>query len=138
MKLKIKKNFLSKISNNIIIKYINNICNKCNMSESHTNIIDNLSISDFRNTLENNNGLVFIKFGATWCKPCKVIKSLVNGYFSTVPENVLCYDLDVDENMDLYGYMKKNRVTHGIPVILCYVKGNLMPTRSFGDLRLKH
>ena len=20
----------------------------------------------------------------------------------------------------------------------CYVKGNLMPTRSFGDLRLKH
>ena len=102
------------------------------MSESHNNIIENMSIEDFKYKLETNPGLLFIKFGATWCTPCKVIERVVHGYFASVPDNVLCYDLDVDDNIDLYGFMKKSRVTRGIPVILCYVKGDvgIMPSDS--------
>ena len=28
--------------------------------------------NDFFNLLEVNPGLIIIKFGATWCKPCKI------------------------------------------------------------------
>ena len=38
--------------------------------------------------------------------------------------NVLCCDLDVDECDDLYAMMKSKRMVNGIPVILCYKKGN--------------
>ncbi len=106
------------------------------------NIINELSVPDFKLLLQANPGLIFIKFGATWCKPCRVIDDIVHQYFMSVPSNVVCATLDIDDNMDLYGFMKKNRVTHGIPVILCYIKGELgiMPFDSVtgGDLLQVH
>ena len=38
---------------------------------------------------------------------------------------VLCCDIDVDESFDLYSYMKSKKMTNGIPVIMCYLKGNI-------------
>ena len=40
-----------------------------------------VSRSDLGAILEKNNGVIIIKFTATWCGPCKKIEALVNQYF---------------------------------------------------------
>jgi thioredoxin 1 len=100
---------------------------------SNKQIIKHISNKDdFLYLLQNNPGLILLKFGATWCNPCKVIDPVIYEFFNNTPEKVICVSLDVDENFELYGYMKKSRVTNGIPVILCYAVGNVnvMPTDS--------
>lgn len=79
----------------------------------------------FLNLLKVNPGLIVIKIGATWCGPCKKIKHIVEGFFASSPENVMCADIDADESFDLYSFLKSKRMVNGIPVILCYKKGNL-------------
>ena len=80
---------------------------------------------EFLELLGYNPGLVIVKFGATWCSPCKIIKQPVYDYFMDSPETVICADVDVDESFDLYACLKKNQMVNGIPVILCYKKGNI-------------
>lgn len=78
----------------------------------------------FTRLLENNPGLVIIKLGATWCGPCKKIKPVVDAFFASSPDTVICGDIDVDESFDLYTYFKSKRMVNGIPVLLCFKKGN--------------
>ena len=79
----------------------------------------------FLNLLKKNTGLVVVKLGATWCGPCKKIAHIVDAFFASSPPNVICADIDVDESMDLYSYLKSKRMVNGIPVILCYKRGNV-------------
>ena len=78
----------------------------------------------FLDLLGHNPGLIIIKFGATWCGPCKQIAPMIHNFFSSSPENVICADIDVDDSFDLYSYLKSKRMINGIPVVLCYKKGN--------------
>jgi len=80
--------------------------------------------NEFLTLLKANPGLVVMKLGATWCGPCKQIAHVVEGFFASSPANVVCADIDVDQSIDLYAYLKKNRMVNGIPVILLYKKGN--------------
>lgn len=82
------------------------------------------SRDDFLNLLKVNPGLIIVKFGADWCKPCKTIKPIVESFFISSPPNVLCCDVDVDESFDLYSLLKFKKITNGIPTMLVYIKGN--------------
>ena len=79
---------------------------------------------DFLNLLSKNPGLVILKLGATWCGPCKRIKPVVDAFFASSPDSVVCCDVDVDESFDLYAYLKSKKMVNGVPVIMCYKKGN--------------
>lgn len=79
----------------------------------------------FISLLENNPGLILVKLGASWCGPCKRIKNVVDSFFASSPDNVICCDIDVDESFDLYSFLKSKKMVNGIPVILCYKKGNV-------------
>jgi thioredoxin-like negative regulator of GroEL len=79
---------------------------------------------EFLTLLKHNPGLVIIKLGAKWCGPCKKIAHIVDAFFVSSPPNVICADIDVDESMDLYAYLKQRRMVNGIPVMLMYKKGN--------------
>ena len=71
-----------------------------------------------------NPGLIIIKVGATWCKPCHAIKDIVHGFFATSPDHVVCADIDVDESFDYYAFLKSRKVVNGIPAILVYTRDN--------------
>lgn len=78
----------------------------------------------FFTLLQHNTGLIVIKLGAEWCGPCKTIKSVVHGFFGSSPSEVICADIDVDKSFDFYSFLKSKKMVNGIPVMLCYKKGN--------------
>jgi thioredoxin-like negative regulator of GroEL len=79
----------------------------------------------FLDLLAKNPGLVIVKFGASWCGPCKKIEANLHNFFMSSPSNVICADIDVDESFDLYSCLKSKKMVNGIPVVLCYKKGNV-------------
>jgi hypothetical protein len=78
----------------------------------------------FFHLLGHNPGLIILKLGATWCGPCQQIKHIVHAFFASSPSNVVCGDIDVDESFDFYALLKSKKMVNGIPVMLCYKKGN--------------
>ena len=80
--------------------------------------------NDFMSALKVNPGVIIIKFGAKWCAPCKTIQETVYKNFQTMPENVICADIDIDENFDVYTFLKSKRMVNGIPAVLAYYKDN--------------
>jgi thiol-disulfide isomerase/thioredoxin len=78
----------------------------------------------FAELLKTNPGLFILKFGAEWCGPCKTINQGVQWYFEKMPQTVQCAIIDIDICLDLYSFLKSKRVVNGVPVILCYYKGN--------------
>ena len=78
----------------------------------------------FTDLLLENPGLLIIKFGAEWCSPCKLIEDDVKKAFDTMPDNVQCAIIDIDNNFDVYAYLKTRKMISGIPAILCYSDDN--------------
>lgn len=83
------------------------------------------SMDDFTRLMQNNPGLVIVKFGASWCGPCKRIQSQVHDFFAHSPDNVVCCDIDVDESFDVYTYFKRKRMIVGVPTLMCFRRGNM-------------
>ena len=72
-----------------------------------------------------NPGLILIKLGATWCGPCKKIEPLVNQWLQVMPQkHVQLALIDIDDNINLYSFLKKKRVVNGVPTILAYYPEN--------------
>ena len=74
--------------------------------------------------LPNNNGYIILKFTADWCGPCKSIKSLVEEKTKNLPSNVQYYEIDIDDNIDLFSFFKSKKMCRGIPALLAFKKGN--------------
>lgn len=84
------------------------------------------TLAKFNNILQNNSGLVIIKLGAEWCKPCRTIEPLVNEWFKRLNtiNLVQTYLVDIDDNFEVYAFLKNKKMLQGIPAILMYKKGN--------------
>lgn len=78
----------------------------------------------FFHLLQHNPGLIVLKLGSSWCQPCAKIKPAVEAFFATSPPEVICGDIDVDQSFDFYSFLKSKKMVNGIPVLLCYKKGN--------------
>ena len=81
----------------------------------------------FIQVLEENPGVVVVKYGATWCKPCKLIEPYLNEKKRTLRPNTAYYELDVDDDFDLYAHLKTKKQVKGVPVLLAFKKGNVTP-----------
>ena len=89
--------------------------------------ITNLPVPDrkeFAEMLEQNKSVLIFKFGAEWCAPCQKIKNDVHALMDKMPEEIICFDVDVDEAFDLYAYLKSKKIVNGVPCVLAYYAGN--------------
>jgi thiol-disulfide isomerase/thioredoxin len=100
-----------------------------NMSNNNE-VVSKIIVSGFENRqeflsfLSRNMGMIVIRFSATWCKPCKKIKPIVDCFFASSPDCVTCVDLDIDENMDVYSFLKSRKMISGVPTLMCYTSIN--------------
>lgn len=78
----------------------------------------------FFTLLQHNPGLIILKLGAKWCPGCVNIEKPVHAFFATSPPEVICGDIDVDQSFDFYSFLKSKKMVNGIPVLLCFKKGN--------------
>lgn len=87
-------------------------------------IIENVSI--FKEILIKNKGTIIIKLGANWCQPCQRIENVVQRRFTEMNnfDNVSTFIVDIDDNPDIYNFLRKKKMLIGIPAILMYKKGN--------------
>ena len=67
--------------------------------------------------------ILIIKFGAEWCGPCKKIAPNYYDFIKTAPANIIFADIDIDESIDLYITLKRNKMVSGIPVFFAYYGG---------------
>ena len=82
---------------------------------------------EFITLLKQHSGVIIIKFTAPWCTNCKKIDSYIHDQFVMATENsnnIYCFTMNVDNNFDLYAHLKYKKMVSGIPVLLCYKKGN--------------
>ena len=82
------------------------------------------SRQEFASLQQKNPGIIILKLGASWCGPCKRIQPVLDAFFASSPDTVVCCDVDVDESSDLYIYLKSKKMVNGIPAILLYKKNN--------------
>ena len=90
-----------------------------------------LTRETFRGLLEYNTKQIkhtILKLTAEWCRPCKTIKQLAIDQVSNITMRlerpVECYEVNVDNSLDFYAFMKQKRMVNGIPVFLFYKSGN--------------
>ena len=91
------------------------------MATVHTELEDREA---FQEILDANEGIIILKFGAEWCQPCKAISPYVQEMIGKLPPVFTVYDLDVDDNFEIYAYLKSKKMVTGIPAMLAYYKEN--------------
>ena len=91
------------------------------MATSTKQIITCMTPSNLQQLLTNASGsLIVIKFGAEWCKPCKLIKPTCEEWVKSCPSNIIYADIDIDESMDLYMAFKSKKMIKGVPTIFAF------------------
>ena len=89
-----------------------------------------LTRESFKGLLEFNSKKhkhTILKLTADWCRPCKMIKDIAVQQVATLSaleRPVECYEVNVDDSLDFYAFMKQKRMVNGIPVFLFYKSGN--------------
>jgi len=74
------------------------------------------------NEIVNQDKLILIKFGATWCGPCRSVDKELKSLAGELPADVEVLKVDVDENPDLAGEFQ---IT-GIPRMMLVRRGEVL------------
>ena len=91
------------------------------MATSTREIITSMTPNNLQQLLSTASGaLIVIKFGAEWCKPCKLIKPTCEEWVKTCHPNIIYADIDIDESMDLYMAFKNKKMIKGVPTIFAF------------------
>lgn len=92
------------------------------MANTQREIYTELTVENVK-TLQTSsppNTVLIIKFGAEWCNPCKTIKNTCEEWFTKLPPNVICADIDVDACLNLFMALKTKRMVKGVPSLLAW------------------
>ena len=74
-----------------------------------------------------NYEYIILKYSATWCKPCSVVKPIIEKELESIDKRLngvknkyIFVEVDVDECFDLYAFLKKQKMINGIPALFLY------------------
>ncbi|MDD4901006.1 MAG: thioredoxin [Patescibacteria group bacterium] len=82
-----------------------------------------LNQDNFKQEVENNNGLVLVDFFATWCGPCQIMSPIVEEMIKeNKDEKVKIGKLNIDEAQEISS--KYNVMS--IPTFLVFKKGKVV------------
>ena len=76
------------------------------------------------NVARANKKGVIVKFGASWCGPCRKMKPTWEAALPSLSDNWLIGDIDIDQSPDLYGKMKRFKMIRGVPTIMIWLPKN--------------
>ena len=84
-----------------------------------------LAKEEFESYLNNlGNKMVIIWFSAPWCAPCRKIKSTCEKKLEEINKlnnkNIDIFQINVDDHLELFGWLKTKRMVPGIPSIIAY------------------
>ena len=82
-----------------------------------------INTSQFRGSVEENQGVVVVDFFATWCGPCKMIAPVIEELANEM-ENVKFVKVDVDKNPGSAGKYQ----IQSIPTLLIFKDGKVVDT----------
>ena len=79
-----------------------------------------INTSQFRGSVEENQGVVVVDFFATWCGPCNVMSPIVDEIAQKYDNDVRVAKVDIDENEEL---AEENDIGV-VPTIIFYKNGS--------------
>ena len=68
-----------------------------------------------------SHAYVIVKTGATWCGPCRRIKSLVEKLIQVTPDNIYIVMVDADKGSDILSFLKWK----SLPTFGNFIRGEL-------------
>lgn len=83
-----------------------------------------LNRTEFMELVRVTDRPIIMKFGAAWCGPCRKIEKQVHDGFENNKTSALCINIDIDDSIDLYAFLKGKKMVNGIPALLAYRVGN--------------
>ena len=75
--------------------------------------------SEFRNMVENNNGIVVVDFFATWCGPCKMLSPVFESLRNDMRGTVEFLKVDIDQSMEI---AEKYQIST-VPTVIVFKNG---------------
>ena len=88
------------------------------------------TLREFEDVLQYHDGLLIIKFAATWCSQCKTIENYFYKKLNLLPPNTTCVLVDIEESFEVFEFLESEKIITGIPAILAYEAGNTHYTPS--------
>lgn len=94
---------------------------------------EELTRNDYNAIIANKKKPLFVKFTASWCGPCKKVKPTIDDFLKGEHANKVQYlEIDIDESIDVYAFLKSKKMINGVPTLLFYDMTNkfFAPTMS--------
>ena len=85
--------------------------------------MNSMKRADFLTLLEKNESTLVVFITAVDCKPCTVIKPLIQAKLAEF--NVPCVYIDRTEDADIFSALLAKRQLKGTPSLLAYAKNNV-------------
>ena len=85
--------------------------------------MDSMKRSDFLKLLEKNETVLVVFITSVDCKPCTIIKPLIQSKLEEF--NVPCVYIDRTEDSDVFSALLAKRQLKGTPTLLAYAKNNV-------------
>ena len=94
---------------------------------------EGISRKQYMDMIANKTKPLFVKFTASWCGPCKKIKPHVDNFLTPEVMSKITYlEIDIDDSIDVYAFMKSKKMLSGVPTLFVYAMDNtsFAPTLS--------